>query len=331
MAVIALTPLWVFVRICGDMKQGVVIIGSGLISRFHAQAVKASGRLELKGFCDPFSFESAKRAAAEFGGEAWGDMDAAFSSSGVSMATVATASGVHDEAVFAAARHKVPVLVEKPLSITVARVDALIAACKRADVPLGCILQTRFSPLFEEAKAKVESGELGRITYAGVRIPWWRDDDYYTNSSWHGTWKIDGGGALINQSIHMIDWLVALMPEVENVKAFAATLAHPMETEDTVSAALRFKGGALGGVYAATSSFPGRGKSLEITGTRGTYVIDDESGSSRPDSFEYEGHLRCFEAFAESLAGGKPYPIPGEEARKSVDLIERIYKSSGIR
>ena len=313
------------------MKRGVVIVGSGLIARFHAQAVRASEKLELKGFCNTRSPESAKRAAAEFGGAAWGDFDSALSADGVGMVTVATASGGHDEAVFAAARHKVPVLVEKPLSITVARIDALIAACREAGVPLGCILQTRFSSLYEEAKAKVASGELGTITYAGVRIPWWRDDEYYTKSSWHGTWEVDGGGALINQSIHMVDWLVSLMPEVEDVKAFAATLAHPMETEDTVSAALRFRGGALGGVYAATSSFPGRSKMLEITGTKGTYVVDDESGSSRPDSFEYEGHLRCFEAFADSLEGGRPYPIPGEEARKSVDLIERIYRSAGIR
>ena len=313
------------------MKRGVVIVGSGLIARFHAQAVKASEKLELKGFCDTFSVESAKKAAAEFGGQAWGDFDSAFSSDGVGMVTVATASGGHDDAVFAAAKHGLPVLVEKPLSISVARIDAMIAACKAANVQLGCILQTRFSPLFEEAKRKVESGELGRITYAGIRIPWWRDDEYYTKSSWHGTWKVDGGGALMNQSIHMVDWLVALMPEVEDVKAFAATLAHPMETEDTVSAALRFRGGALGGVYAATSSFPGRGKVLEITGTKGTHVVDDDSGKSRPDEFEYQGHLRCFEAFAESLDGGRPYPIPGEEARKSVDLIERIYRSAGIR
>ena len=313
------------------MKRGVVIVGSGLIARFHARAVRASEKLELRGFCDVFSIESARKAAAEFGGQAWGDFDSAFSSGDIGLVTVATASGAHDEAVFAAARHALPVLVEKPLSITVERIDAMIAACKATGVPLGCILQTRFSPLFEEAKRKVESGELGRLTYAGIRIPWWREDEYYTKSSWHGTWKIDGGGALMNQSIHMVDWLVALMPEVEEVKAFAATLAHPMETEDTVSAAIRFKGGALGGVYAATSSFPGRGKTLELTGTKGTHVVDDDSGKSRPDQFEYEGHLRCFEAFADALEGGRPYPIPGEEARKSVALVESIYRSAGIR
>ena len=312
-------------------KRGVVIVGSGLIARFHAQAVNASEKLELRGFCDLFSIESAKKAAAEFGGEAWGDYKSAFTSPGVGMVTVATASGGHDEAVFAAAEHKLPVIVEKPLSISTKRIDAMIDACKKAGVQLGCILQTRWEEKFAEAKRKIDAGEIGKLTYAGVRVPWWREDEYYTKSSWHGTWAVDGGGALINQSIHMVDWLVALMPPVVDVKAFAATLAHPMETEDTVSAALKFEGGALGGVYAATSSFPGRGKTMEITGTKGTIEFsDEENGKSRPDQFPFTGHLKCFDAFADSLEGGAPYPIPGEEARKSVALIEAIYKSAGI-
>ena len=312
-------------------KRGVVIVGSGLIARFHAQAVNASEKLELKGFCDLFSIDSAKKAAAEFGGEAWGDYKSAFTSPGVGMVTVATASGGHDEAVFAAAEHKLPVIVEKPLSISTKRIDAMIDACKKAGVQLGCILQTRWEEKFAEAKRKIEAGEIGKLTYAGVRVPWWREDEYYTKSSWHCTWAVDGGGALINQSIHMVDWLVALMPPVVDVKAFAATLAHPMETEDTVSAALKFEGGALGGVYAATSSFPGRGKTMEITGTKGTIEFsDEENGKSRPDQFPFTGHLKCFDAFADSLEGGAPYPIPGEEARKSVALIEAIYKSAGI-
>jgi len=312
-------------------RRGVVIVGTGLIARFHAQAVNASEKLELKGFCDLFSLDGAKRAADEFGGEAWGDLKSAFSADGVGMATVATASGGHDEAVFAAAECGTPVLVEKPLSIGVRRIDAMIEASKKANVPLGCIFQTRWDEAFLAAKRRIEAGELGRITYAGIRVPWWRDDEYYTKSSWHGTWSVDGGGALINQAIHLVDWMVALMPPVEDVKAFAATLAHPMETEDTVSASLRFEGGALGGVYAATSSYPGRGKTMEITGTRGTVEFSDEkTGSSSPDMLPFAGHLKCFEAFADSLDGGAPYPVPGEEARKSVALIEAIYRAAGI-
>jgi predicted dehydrogenase len=312
-------------------KRGVVIVGTGLIAKFHAQAVNASEKLELVGFAGR-TMEKAAALAAEFGGKAFDSLDAALSAPGVGMAVVATASGAHDEAVFAAARHRVPVLVEKPIAITVERTDRMIAACRETGTPLGCIFQTRWTDDFRNAKAKVESGELGRITYGGIRIPWWRNDEYYTKSSWHGTWDVDGGGALINQSIHMVDWLVALMPPVEDVKAFAATLAHPMEAEDTVSAAIRFEGGALGGVYATTSSFPGRGKTMEITGTKGTLEIADSGhGVSRPDAIQYAAHQACFEAFADSLEpGGEPYPIPGEEARKSVDLIERIYTSAGI-
>lgn len=312
-------------------RIGALIVGTGLIARFHAQAVKASNKLTLAGFCgrDP---AKARALAAEFGGMAYDDLDEAMSAPEVDMAVVATASGAHDEAVFAAARHRVPVLVEKPIAITVARAEAMIAACRETGTPLGGIFQTRWSDEFQNARRRLESGELGRITFASVRVPWWRADEYYTKSSWHGTWAMDGGGALINQSIHMVDWLTALMPPVVDVKAFAAALAHPIEAEDTVSAAILFEGGALGAVYAATSSFPGRGKYLEITGTQGTLEIrDDGHGTSRPDQLAFDQHRQCFEAFADSLAGGESYPIAGEEAAKSVALIERIYRSAGIR
>ena len=109
-------------------------------------------------------------------------------------------------------------------------------------------------------------------------------------------------------------------------KAFTATLAHQMEAEDTVSAALRFEGGALGGVYATTASFPGRGKRIEITGTKGTIVVEDpQHGSSNAGAIPTEQHRKCIAAFMESVRGGTPYPIDGHEARKPVDLIERIY------
>ena len=303
---------------------GVVIVGTGLIARFHANAVKASRKLRLVA-CVDIDKGRAEKFAAEYGCTAYDGLDAALAREDVGMVSVATPSGAHDEAVLAAARHRVPVLVEKPVAITSERCDKLIAACAETGTPLGGIFQTRFTEDFEKARAAVSLGELGRITFARIDIPWWREDSYYAGT-WHGTKMMDGGGALINQAIHMVDWLVELMPPVVDVKAFTATLAHPMETEDTAAAVLRFEGGALGAIYATTASFPGRGKRLEITGTKGTYVWDDSAtGVSRPDQLEYAGHLACFEAFADSLTGGKPYPIDGANARKAVDLISRIY------
>jgi predicted dehydrogenase len=246
----------------------------------------------------------------------------------VSLLLVANESGAHFEAVKTAAELKVPVLVEKPIGIKVSEVKEMIALCEKAKVQLGCIFQTRWSEEYENLKRRIESGELGKITFVRVDVPWWRDDEYYTKSSWHGTLKMDGGGALINQAIHMVDWLVSLMPEIEDVKSFKATLVHPMEAEDTLSAILRFKGGALGNIYATTASFPGRPKSFEITGSKGTIVLEDKShGTNRPDQIPYTQHKKAIESFIKSIENGDKYSINGYEALKSIELIERIYNA----
>lgn len=303
---------------------GVAIVGTGLIARFHAQAVNASTKLRLAVAVNPIEGQG-EPFAAEFGVPLIRDYDEALSRPDVGMVLVATPSGAHDDAVLAAARHRKPVLVEKPLTISSERADRLIAACAETGTPLGGIFQTRFTEDFRKLREVVESGSLGRITFVRVDVPWWREDSYYAGT-WHGTWSMDGGGALINQAIHMIDWLTALMPPVTDVKSFTATLAHPMEAEDTAAAVLRFEGGALGAIYATTASYPGRPKRMEITGTKGTYIYEDSGhGISRPDQLEYAGHMACFEAFAESLAGGAPYPIDGAAARVPIDLITRIY------
>ena len=303
---------------------GVVIVGTGLIARFHARAVNASEKLKLVAVVHPVEGRG-EQFAAEFGVPVIHDYDEAFSREDVGRVRVASPSGAHDEAVLAASRHRKPVLVEKPLTISSERADVLVSVCKETGTPLGCIFQSRFTEDFRKLQDVIESGVLGRITFVRVDVPWWRDDSYYAGS-WHGTLSMDGGGALINQAIHMVDWLTALMPPVVDVKSFTATLAHTMETEDTAAAVLRFEGGALGAIYATTASYPGRPKRMEITGTKGTYVYEDAAhGVSRPDQLEFYAHQRCFEAFADSLNGGAPYPIDGLESRKSLDLITRIY------
>ena len=303
---------------------GVALVGTGLIARFHAQAVNASAKLKLAVAVHPVAGHGEAFAAA-FGVPLVRDYDEALSRPDVGMVLVASPSGAHDEAVLAAARHRKPVLVEKPLTLSSERADRLIAACAETGTPLGGIFQTRFTEDFRKLREVVESGSLGRITFVRVDVPWWREDSYY-DGSWHGTLAMDGGGALINQAIHMVDWLTALMPPVTDVKSFTATLAHPIEAEDTAAAVLRFEGGALGAIYATTASYPGRPKRMEITGTKGTYVYEDAGhGVSRPDQLEYASHQACFEAFADSLAGGAPYPIDGAAARVPLDLISRIY------
>ena len=310
--------------------MGVVIVGTGLIARFHAQAVNASEKLKLVAAVHPVEGHG-DAFAAEFGVPLIRDYDEAISRADVGMVLVATPSGAHDDAILAAARHRKPVLVEKPITISSERARKLVAACAATGTPLGGIFQTRFTEDFRKLKEIVDSGSLGRITFVRVDVPWWRPDSYYAGS-WHGTLAMDGGGALINQAIHMVDWLTALMPPVRDVKSFTATLAHEMEAEDTAAAVLRFEGGALGAIYATTASYPGRPKRMEITGTKGTYVYEDTGhGVSRPDQLDFAAHQACFEAFADSLNGGEPYPIDGCESCVALELITRIYAENSQR
>jgi len=193
------------------------------------------------------------------------------------------------------------------------------------------------------------------ITYAGIYVPWWRTDEYYKDS-WHGTWKLDGGGALMNQSIHMVDMLCDVMPRIESLQAFVGTVGHPqIEAEDTAVAVLRYTNGALGIIYGTTSSYPGQFRRFEITGTKGTVVqledsftvwqfadekAEDEQirkkfgqiagggGVSDPAAITHENHTRNFKAFIDALESGEDFWISGAEARKAVEVILAIYKSA---
>jgi UDP-N-acetyl-2-amino-2-deoxyglucuronate dehydrogenase len=241
------------------------------------------------------------------------------------------------------------------LEVTLAGIDAMIEAHQKYGTVLGGIFQYRFDDAVAPLKEAIDSGRFGRITYAGVYVPWWRSEEYYRDS-WHGTWKLDGGGALMNQSIHMIDMLCDLMPPIESVQAFTATLGHKMEAEDTAAAVLRYSNGALGLIYGTTASYPGQFRRFEITGTKGTVVNvensitvwrfaderpDDEQvrkkfmkiqgggGVADPAAITHENHTHNFRAVLDALETGKDFWISGPEARKAVEVILAIYRSAG--
>jgi predicted dehydrogenase len=204
--------------------------------------------------------------------------------------TVATPSGAHLDAVLAAARRGVHVICEKPLEISLKRIDRMIAACAKAGVTLGAIFPQRFNPVIRAVRDAAAEGRFGPLAVVASHVPWWRDDAYYGPGRWQGTKALDGGGALMNQSIHGVDamqWIAgATMPgleaganPVESVVALTAVRAHDterLEVEDTCVAVLRFKDGGLGQILAATSLFPGSLRRLLVGGRDGTAEILEE-------------------------------------------------------
>ena len=330
------------------------ITGAGLIADFHARAIGDIPNAELTGVCDSKP-EKAKNLADKFGCRTYKDYEEMLSDDTIDIVTIATPSGLHAEPTIAAAYTGKHVICEKPLEISLKRIDAMIEAHEKSGTKLGGIFPYRYNDMTTPIRDAINSGRLGVITFAGVFVPWWRNDDYYKDS-WHGTWNLDGGGALMNQSIHMVDMLCDLMPPIESVQAYAATLGHPqIETEDTAVAALKFTGGALGIIYGTTASFPGRFRRFEITGTKGTIVnvensitvwqfadeqpmdkevrekfgqIEGGGGVSDPAAITHENHTRNFKAFLDALDSGRKFHIDGREARKAVEIILAIYESA---
>ena len=332
------------------IKWHIGIVGAGLIADFHARAIGDIANAKVAGFCDGGSGRAAK-LAEKYQSKAFKDYHELITSPEINLVAIASPSGIHMEPTVLAAEYGKHVICEKPLEVTLDRIDQMIEAHEKAGTYLGGIFPYRFNEPFEILKSTVKQGRFGRITYAGVQVPWWRDDAYYQDS-WHGTWKLDGGGALMNQSIHMVDYLLALMGEVEQVTGYIDHLGHEIEAEDTAVAILRFKNQALGSIYGTTASFPGQYRRLTITGTNGTIVQEEDSfkvwefrdstaedeqikqqyggihgggGVSDPAAIPYENHTRNIAAFLEAIENNQSFEIDGHEARKAVELILKIY------
>jgi len=264
------------------------IIGIGAIARLHARALgdipgvtlaAATCRTQAKG----------EAFAREFGCTWYADTDEMLARERPDFVTVATPSGAHLDAVLAAARHGVHVICEKPLEITLERIDRMIAATREAGVVLGAIFPQRFNPVVQAVHEAAAAGRFGPLAVAASYVPWWRDDAYYGPGRWQGTLALDGGGAVMNQSIHGVDalqWIAgaadgpaAVGNPVESVAAFTAVRSHDarrLEVEDTCVAILKLKGGGLAQLLAATSLYPGQLRRFLFGGRDGTAEILEE-------------------------------------------------------
>jgi UDP-N-acetyl-2-amino-2-deoxyglucuronate dehydrogenase len=337
-------------------KIGFAIVGCGMISEFQSQALGALPDAEVVGYYDAVEELAAKRAA-EYGARAYPELEALFEAPGVDVVSICTPSGSHLEPALAAARAGKHVMVEKPLEITVERVDEITAACREAGVTLGAIFPRRFQESSRILKDAIDRGRFGRIVLGDVYIKWYRTQAYYDQGGWRGTWKLDGGGALMNQGIHGIDLLQWLLGGIHEVTAFVGTLAHDIEVEDVATAAIRFRNGALGAIEGTTGSWPGTKLRIEIGGSAGSVVMEDETflswqfekeepgddevrtkfgprenlaggGATDPRAISFEGHRLQFADFVKALRTGEQPFCGGQDARAAVAIIRGIYESA---
>ena len=338
------------------MAIGFGVVGCGMIASFHAKAIADIRGAKLAACFDTFP-AAADRLASQTGCKPYYDLPQMLKDPAVDVVTICTPSGAHLEPAVAAAKAGKHVIVEKPLEVTLKRCDRIIEACKKNKVVLATIFPSRFHESSQLLKQAVDAGRFGKLTVGDAYVKWFRTQQYYDSGAWRGTWEMDGGGALMNQAIHSVDLLTWLMGPVAEITAQTATLAHQrIEVEDVAMAALRFKSGALGVIEATTAAYPGALKRIELHGSEGSAVLEEEDitfwefakaartdaalrkrmagktktggGAADPSAIGHHGHTLLFKDTLHAIKHGTRPLVDGAEGRRSVEIILAIYTAA---
>ena len=338
------------------MKFG--IIGTGMIGNFHAKAIGAIESAEISGVYDR-NPERTREFAEKYGAPAYDTLEDMLAGDNVEIVSIGTPSGAHFEPAMAAIEAGKHVIVEKPLEVTVEKIDKMSAAAEAKGVTLAAVLNRRFHPAMDAFKAATDAGRFGTLASASAYVKWFRGQAYYDSAGWRGTWALDGGGALMNQSIHTIDALLYLAGPVKSVQANTACLAHVnIEVEDTAVAIVEFANRARGVIEGNTCAWSSKGhpSRVQLSGTQGSVFLADEFfeewdfaepaesdeqvrenlmqaptaglGANDPSAIDFYQHQRNFEEVIAAIQEGRSPTTDYKEARKSVELIQAIYRSA---
>ena len=336
---------------------GFGIIGTGMIANYHAKAIRALSEkynIRLVGALDCM-LDNARQFAQKNDVPFYTNNPEAFlARPDIQVVCITTPSGAHLEPALQAIRAGKHLIVEKPLEITVERVDTMLNAANQAGVKIAAIFQARLSAGARAVKKAIDSGRFGRLSLCSAYVKWHRTAAYY--NGWKGTLAIDGGGAVMNQAIHALDllqWLAGMPAEVFAWKTRRVHLG--IEAEDTACASFKFASGALGTLEATTAAYPGWERRIEICGEFGSVAIEDErivrwdfreateedarllassagaasaSGAGSPDQINFAGHQQQIEDMVLALRNNVLLLIDGAQARNTVALVRALYESA---
>ncbi|WP_394770495.1 Gfo/Idh/MocA family protein [Lacisediminihabitans sp.] len=344
----------------------VALVGCGIIGVNHSRVIVRHPDLRIVALVDSVP-EASHRLADLIADELGAERPAEFSSLGdalaaseVDLVVICTPSGLHvqlAEEALAAGTH---VVIEKPLDVTLPRarrIAALAAEAESRGSVVSVISQHRFDPASVAVARAAHDGAFGRITSGVASVAWWRSQEYYDSGQWRGTWALDGGGAVMNQGVHTVDLLVWFLGRPVEIFAHTALLAHErVEVEDVAVATVRFESGALAVLHATTAAYPGLSVRLQVHGSEGSAVIDDDQleyfyaagngeprnqaaeqvgasdlrgGDKGPDGF-IVGHLRQYEDIVDAIRTGRRPGVRVEDALVSLAVVRAVYLSATL-
>jgi predicted dehydrogenase len=350
------------------------IVGCGVIGLHHAKVLSAHPRFTVSALVDsrPNAIATVRQALPGAGSEvlaASSLMELLAGDERPDLIVIATPSGTHVELAAEAATSGAHVVIEKPLDVTVERgrvlADLAAEAATRGQV-ISVISQHRFDPASQVVHRAIEAGRLGTVSSAVATVAWWRSQDYYDSGDWRGTWTLDGGGATMNQGVHTVDLLRWFLGRPVEVFAASGLFAHErVEVEDTAAAVVRFASGALATILATTAAYPGLSARIQVHGSRGTAVIDNDrleyfhaaaegetaggygaagdasknqaaaevpfsetaAAPARSEDFLL-GHSRQYDDIADAIETNRQPLVDVNEALLSLALVEAIYRSA---
>lgn len=235
------------------------------------------------------------------------------------------------------------------MAINIAAADRLIKACDDNHVHLFVVKQNRLNSTMQFLKQAVDKNRFGRIYMAQANVFWQRPQAYYDQEKWRGTWEFDGG-AYMNQASHYVDAMYWLLGNVESVSAYTATMARNIEAEDTGSAIIHFRNGIIASINVTMLTYPKNFEgSITIIGEKGTvkvggvavnkiekwefeeYDDDDrialDTNYTPPNIYGF-GHNPYYRNVVDSLLGRAVPSTDGRDGRKSVEIIQAIYRSA---
>lgn len=344
----------------------IAIAGCSKVAHLHAKAILNIPDARLAGVWNR-TFITAEDFARTYKTQAYRDISGMVTENNIDLVIICTAHPFHKLPAMESAGAGANVLVEKPLASDLSDCDEMIKVCKEQNVRLGVISQRRWYEPVRRVKDAIEAGKIGKPVLATVTMLGWRDKAYYDSDAWRGTWKMEGGGVLVNQSPHQLDILLWYMGEVDEVFGIWRNLNHPyIEVDDTALAIIRFRSGAVGNIIVSNSQKPGlygkvhvhgeNGASVGVQTDGGAMFIAGKTGVTEPpvnDLWTIPGEEHCLngwirddtrtfnecdptvryfqyqiEDYIEAIKNNTEPSVTGEAGRKTVELITAIYRST---
>ncbi len=327
------------------------LIGCGAIAKKHIESLKRIPEAEIVAVCD-VNKDIAESVAKAYDLPYYLDHRRMVADEQIDVLCVLTPSGAHSSVILDLVEFGKHFVVEKPLTLKLSDADEIIEACDRAQSMLFVVQQNRYNPPIQRLKKALVAGRFGKLVMGTVRVRWCRNQGYYDQKQWRGTWAFDGG-VLANQANHHIDMLAWLLGDVNSVMAMSSTRLAEIETEDTAVAILKFRSGALGVIEATTATRP---KDLEgsisVLGEKGAVEVggffmnelktwnfteplpEDENvfeeAGHTPAEFAWS-HTEYYRSVMDSIKERKRGLVDGLEGRRSLELINAVYESIETR